>query len=291
MPGFIKPQLATLRATVPRGDQWLHEIKFDGYRVQIHLNRGKRKVYTRNGLDWTKRFSVIAGALDIPGQAIIDGEVLVVHEGRTNFSELQAELAAGNQDRLTFYAFDLLWHDGDLRRLPQIERKQALLDLLGENGIEAPIVYSEHLTGDGQEMFRHAAKLGWEGIVSKRADAPYRSDRNEGWLKIKTVQTGKFPVIGFVKDLTGVAALYLGKREGKDLVYMGKVGTGWLRTISSQIRKQLDTVVSPKSKLTKPIKKPKAVWVEPSFMAEVEYRDITSEGLLRQSSFKGLKKG
>src|ERR1700690_2032833 len=95
MPGFIKPQLATLRATVPRGDQWLHEIKFDGYRVQIHLNRGKRKVYTRNGLDWTKRFSVIAGALDIPGQAIIDGEVVVVHGGRTNFSELQAELAAG----------------------------------------------------------------------------------------------------------------------------------------------------------------------------------------------------
>jgi bifunctional non-homologous end joining protein LigD len=290
MPGFIKPQLATLRAKAPKGDQWLHEIKFDGYRVQIHLNKGKRKVYTRNGLDWTKRFSVIAGALDIPGQAIIDGEVVVVHDGRTNFSELQAELAAGNQDRLTFYAFDLLWRDGDLRRLPQIERKQALLDLLGENGIEAPIVFSEHLTGDGQEMFQHAAKLGWEGIVSKNTQAPYRSDRNEAWLKIKTVQKGSFPVIGFVKDPTGVAALYLGKREGKNLVYMGKVGTGWSRTVSSQIRKQLDTVVSPKSKLTKPVNKPKAVWVEPSFTAEVEYRDITSEGLLRQSSFKGLIK-
>jgi len=288
MPGFIKPQLATLKTRAPKGEQWLHEIKFDGYRVQIQLNKGKRKVYTRNGLDWTKRFSVIAGALDIPGQAIIDGEVVVVHDGRTNFSELQAELAAGNQDRLTFYAFDLLWRDGDLRGLPQIERKQALLDLLGENGIEAPIVFSEHLTGDGQEMFEHAAKLGWEGIVSKNTQAPYRSDRNEAWLKIKSVQTGKFPVIGFVKDPAGVAALYLGKREGKDLVYMGKVGTGWSRTGSSQIRKQLDTVVSPKSKLTKPVNKPKAVWVEPSFTAEVEYRDITSEGLLRQSSFKGL---
>jgi bifunctional non-homologous end joining protein LigD len=131
----------------------------------------------------------------------------------------------------------------------------------------------------------------WEGIVSKNADAPYRSDRNEAWLKIKTVQQGKFPVIGFVKDPTGVAALYLGKREGNDLVYMGKVGTGWSRTMSSQIRKQLDTVVSPKSKLTKPIRKPKATWVEPSFMAEVEFRDITSDGLLRQSSFKGLTKG
>jgi bifunctional non-homologous end joining protein LigD len=291
MPGFIKPQLATLKAKAPVGPQWLHEIKYDGYRVQIHINAGRKKVYTRNGLDWTKRFSLIAGALDIPGQAIIDGEVVVVHEGRTNFSELQTELARGDQDRLVFYAFDLLWRDGDLRKRPLIERKQMLSDLLGENGIEAPVIYSEHLSGDGREMFEHAAKLGWEGIVSKRADALYRSERTEAWLKIKTVQLGKFPVIGFVKDPAGVAALYLGKREGKDLVYMGKVGTGWSRTVSSQIRKQLDTVVSPKSKLTKPIKKPKATWVEPTFVADVEFRDITSEGLLRQSSFKGLKRG
>src|SRR6185436_8544439 len=181
MPGFIKPQLATLKSKAPKGDQWLHEIKYDGYRVQVHV-RGRKKVYTRNGLDWTKRFSAIAGALDIPGEAIIDGEVVVIHEDRTNFSELQAELAAGRQDRLVYYAFDLLWRDGDLRKLPQIERKQALLDLLGENGIEAPVVYSEHLVGDGQEMFRHAAKLNWEGIISKWADAPYRSERSENWL-------------------------------------------------------------------------------------------------------------
>jgi bifunctional non-homologous end joining protein LigD len=290
MPGFIKPQLATLRSKAPSGDQWLHEIKFDGYRVQAHIEAGKKRVFTRNGLDWTKRFSVIAGALDVPGQAILDGEVVVIHEGRTNFSELQAELAAGRQDRLVYYAFDLLWRDGDLRKLPQVERKQMLSDLLGENDIGQPVVYSEHLTGDGQEMFEHAAKLNFEGIVSKNAQAPYRSDRNEAWLKIKTVQQGKFPVIGFVKDPTGVAALYLGKREGNDLVYMGKVGTGWSRTVSSQIRKQLETVVSPKSKLTKPIRKPKATWVEPMFFADVEYRDITSEGLLRQSSFKGLKR-
>jgi bifunctional non-homologous end joining protein LigD len=228
-----------------------------------------------------------AGAFDISGQAIVDGEVVVVHEDRTNFSELQAELAAGRQDRLVFYAFDLPWRDGDLRKLPQIERKQMLDDLMGENDVDMPVLFSEHLTGDGQEMFEHAAKLGWEGIVSKRADAPYRSERTEAWLKIKAVQEGKFPVIGFVKDPTGVAALYLGKREGKDLVYIGKVGTGWSRTVSSQIRKQLDTVTSPKSKLTKPIKKPKATWVEPSFTAEVEFRDITSEGLLRQSHSRG----
>ena len=133
MPGFIKPQLATLKTKAPQGDRWLHEIKYDGYRVQVHVNSGRKKVYTRNGLDWTKRFSVIAGALDVPGQAIVDGEVVVVHEGRTNFLELQVELAAGRQDRLVYYAFDLLWRDGDLRKLPQIERKQLLLDLLSEN--------------------------------------------------------------------------------------------------------------------------------------------------------------
>src|SRR5215203_2711312 len=289
MPGFIKPQLATLKSMAPKGDQWLHEIKYDGYRVQVHLNKGRKKVFTRTGLDWTKRFTEIAGALDIAGEAIIDGEVVVVHEGRTNFSELQAELAAGRQDRLVFYAFDLLWKNGDLRRLPQIERKQLLLDLLGENDIGLPVLFSEHLVGDGQKMFEHAAKLNWEGIISKRTDAPYRSERNENWLKIKTVHKGKFPVVGFVKDPSGVAALYLGKQEGKDLVYMGKVGTGWSRTVSSQIRKQLDTVVTPKSKLTRPIRKPSATWVEPKFFADVEYRDITSEGLLRASSFKGLK--
>jgi bifunctional non-homologous end joining protein LigD len=282
MPGFIKPQLATLKSKAPKGGQWLHEIKYDGYRVQVHLNRGRKKVFTRTGLDWTKRFTEIAGALAIQGEAIIDGEVVVVHEGRTNFSELQAELAAGRQGRLIYYAFDLLWRNGDLRRLPQIERKQLLLDLLGENDIELPVLFSEHLVGDGQKMFEHATKLNWEGIISKRADAPYRSERTENWLKIKAIHKGKFPVVGFVKDPSGVAALYLGKKEGNELVYMGKVGTGWSRTVSSQVRKQLDTVVSPKSKLTKPIKK------EPTFVADIEYRDITSEGLLRASSFKGL---
>ena len=137
-------------------------------------------------------------------------------------------------------------------------------------------------------MFEAAARLNYEGIVSKRADAPYRSERPEAWLKIKAVQRGKFPVVGFIKDPTGAAALYLGKREGKDLAYMGKVGTGWSRTTSSQIRKAPDTVVSTKQKLTKAIRKPKATWVEPKFFAEVEYRGVTSEGLLRASSFKGL---
>ncbi|OSJ36827.1 MULTISPECIES: non-homologous end-joining DNA ligase [Bradyrhizobium] len=291
MPGFIKPQLATLKMKAPAGEDWIHEVKYDGYRIQLHLDGDTHKAFTRNGHDWIKRFSVIAGAFDLPYQAIIDGEVVVIHEGRTNFSELQAELAGRRQDRLLYYAFDLLWLDGkDLRKTSQLARKELLKELFDTHGVEAPALYSDHLIGDGQEMFEHAALLNYEGIISKRVEAPYRSDRNEGWLKVKAVQHGKFPVVGFVKDPSGVAALYLGKKEGKELVYMGKVGTRWSRTVSSEIRKKLDTVVRPKAKLTKPIRKPKATWVEPTFYADIEFRDITSEGLLRASSFKGLSR-
>ncbi|MCP3388853.1 non-homologous end-joining DNA ligase [Bradyrhizobium sp. CCGB12] len=290
MPGFIKPQLATLKDNAPSGGQWIHEIKYDGYRVQVHVDRGATKIFTRNGHDWTHRFSHIAGSFRLRSRTIFDGEVVVVHEGRTNFSELQADLAKGRQDRMLFYAFDILHHNGeDLRGKSQLYRKERLKELI--DMLDPPILYSEHHDGDGQAMFEAAAKLNYEGIVSKRADAPYRSERTEAWLKIKAVQRGKFPVVGFIKDPTGVAALYLGKQEGKDLVYMGKVGTGWSRTTSSQIRKALETVVSPKQKLTKTLRKPKATWVEPKFFADVEYRDITSEGLLRASSFKGLSKG
>ncbi|MGR4932280.1 non-homologous end-joining DNA ligase [Bradyrhizobium sp. CAR08] len=291
MPGFISPQLATLKMKAPSGAQWIHEVKYDGYRIQLHINGDDRKAFTRNGHNWVNRFSVIAGAFNIAGQAIVDCEVVVIHEGRTNFSELQADLGRGDQDRLVYFAFDLLWLDGkDLRRMVQLARKELLKQLIDENGLEAPIFYSEHHEGDGGALFEAASKLNYEGIVSKRVDAPYRSERGEAWQKIKTVQREKFPVIGFIKDPAGVAALYLGKQEGKELRYMGKVRTGWSRTKSAEIRKALDTVVSPKQKLTKPIKKPKATWVEPKFYADFEYRDITSEGLLRASSFQGLLK-
>lgn len=292
MPGFISPQLATLKMKAPSGAQWIHEIKYDGYRIQLRIDGGDRRAYTRNGHNRLGKFSKIAGAFDIEGQAIVDGEVVVIHEGRTNFSELQADLGRGDQDRLIYFAFDLLWLDGkDLRKLSQLARKELLKELMQQNKLKDPIFYSEHHEGDGQALFMAASRLNYEGIVSKRVDAPYRSERVEAWQKVKTVQREKFPVVGFIKDPSGVAALYLGKQEGKELRYMGKVGTGWSRTTSRQIRNALDTVVSPKSKLTKAVEKPKATWVEPKFYAEVEYRDITSEGLLRASSFKGLSKG
>ena len=137
-------------------------------------------------------------------------------------------------------------------------------------------------------MLAQACKLKFEGIISKNTGGPYRSERSDAWIKVKCLQRSKFLVVGFVKDPTGVAALHLGRQEGKDLLYAGKVGTGWSRTVSGQIRKKLETVVTPTSKLTRPIRDAKAIWVEPKFLADVEYRDVTADGLLRAASFKGL---
>jgi bifunctional non-homologous end joining protein LigD len=217
MPGFIKPQLATLKMNAPSGDQWIHEVKYDGYRIQVHLDRGKVRIFTRNGHDWTKRFARIAESFPLRSSTIFDGEVVIVHEGRTNFSELQADLANGRQDRMLFYAFDCLYHNGeDLGPKGQLYRKEVLKSLT--DMLHPPVLYSEHVPGDGQALFKAASRLNYEGIVSKLADAPYRSERTEAWQKIKTIQKGKFPVVGFIKDPSGIAALYLGKKEGKDLV-------------------------------------------------------------------------
>jgi bifunctional non-homologous end joining protein LigD len=198
MPGFIGPQLATLKMKAPSGAQWIHEVKYDGYRIQLHIDGDTRKAFTRNGHNWVNRFSVIAGAFNIEGQAIVDGEVVVIHQGRTNFSELQADLGRGDQDRLVYFAFDLLWLDGkDLRRMAQLARKELLKEFIEANEVERPILYSEHHEGDGQALFEAASKLNYEGIVSKRVDAPYRSERVEAWQKIKTVHREKIPCCWF----------------------------------------------------------------------------------------------
>jgi len=151
MPGFVPPQLAFLRSKPPAGDNWLHEIKYDGYRLQIHLDKGRVTIRTRTGLDWTKRFSAIAAAFDIlVDRAVFDGEVVAVKDGRTNFSELQAALAAGRQEALTVNVFDLLFLEGfDLRDSPLSERKRILKELLEETGVSGPILYADHLVSDG----------------------------------------------------------------------------------------------------------------------------------------------
>jgi bifunctional non-homologous end joining protein LigD len=192
---------------------------------------------------------------------------------------------------MLYYAFDLLHLDGyDLRRVPLVERKRLLKDLFDRTGLATPVLYSDHME-DGAAMFAGAQRLNWEGIVSKRADAPYRSgDRSDSWQKIKTSMRDSFPIVGYIPATGGIAALYLGKREGKELRYVGKVGTGFTMKVSADLRRRLDAIETPKSKLTPAVRKPKAKWVEPSLIAEVEYRDITSEGYLRHLSFKGLAK-
>jgi bifunctional non-homologous end joining protein LigD len=288
MPGFIKPQLATLKTKAPVGEQWVHEIKFDGYRLQAHAALQRVTLFTRNGYDWTNRFASVAAALKRgPQSAIFDGEVIVEKDGRPNFSELQAALAAGTSSRMIYYIFDLLYLNGyDLRGCALADRKGLLRDVLAN--VKRPIRYSEHLTEDGATMFRHACMMNLEGIISKNATATYRSERNENWLKVKCVQRERFPVIGFIKEVDGISALYLGREVDGELTYAGKVGTGFTRKSSMDVRKRLQPLVTPHAKLAKRLKKPKATWVEPKLYADVEFRDITSEGQLRHSSFKGL---
>jgi bifunctional non-homologous end joining protein LigD len=286
MPGFVEPQLATIKTKPPKGD-YLHEVKFDGYRIQVHISAGKATIYTRSGLDWTKRFRPIVDALDLNVSAVLDGEIVVVEDNRTNFSLLQADLASSRKDRMALYVFDILFLEGqDLRDVRLIDRKE-VLEHLGRK-FRSPVFLSQHFEVDPSDLFESAGRLGLEGIVSKRKDAPYKSGRSEAWIKVKCIQKGRFPIVGFVPDVGGIAALYLGKREGKELVYAGKVGSGFSHKTSMSVRRKLEPLVTKESRLTRKVRKPKAKWVEPRYYADVEFRDITSDGLLRQSAFKGM---
>jgi bifunctional non-homologous end joining protein LigD len=290
-PGFVPPQLATLRNDPPRGDKYVHEIKFDGYRLQAHLHGGLPSLWTRSGLNWTKRFPPIAVALShIPAtQLIVDGEVISANEhGAANFSQLQDDLSNSRYDRVAYYAFDLLYLDGyDLRAVPLIERKKALHELLAEAGAAHPIIYSEHFDTDGASLFRQACEMKLEGIVSKFIGAPYKSERNESWVKVKCVQTARYEVIGYK---TGATSLYLAKREGKDLLYVGKAGTGFTNSMILELARLLKPITLEKMPLAKkPDRKNKIDhWAAPKYWAEVEYRDITTDGLLRHTTFRGL---
>jgi bifunctional non-homologous end joining protein LigD len=290
-PGFIKPQLATLHVRPPQGEQYLHEIKFDGYRLQGHLRGGLPTLFTRKGLDWTKRFPTVAHALpEIPAtELIVDGEVISGNEhGAANFSQLQDDLSKSRYDRMAYYVFDLLYLDGyDLRAVPLYQRKQALQELLAEAGSVQPIILSEHFDTAGAGLLKQACDMGLEGIVSKFKGAPYKSERNESWVKVKCLQTGRYEVIGYKK---GATSLYLAKREGKDLIYVGKAGTGFTNTMILELAGLLRPITVEKMPLAKkPDRKNKIdYWATPKYSAEVEYRDITTDGLLRHTTFRGL---
>jgi bifunctional non-homologous end joining protein LigD len=196
IPGFIEPALATLGSKVPSGAGYVHEVKLDGYRVQAHLNDGRVTLFTRSGLDWTKRFPTIAGDIArLPaGKLILDGEVVSSDaEGRPNFGALQDDLKGRRYDRMVYYAFDLLHLDGfNTRTAPLIERKRLLQSCLTEAASSAPgVIYSEHFD-DGVDLYGRAFRMGLEGVISKRADAPYRSGRTEAWVKVKCWKQDRF---------------------------------------------------------------------------------------------------
>lgn len=292
-PGFVEPCHPTQHPKAPVGERWLHEIKVDGYRCQLHVWHGTVMAYTRRGYDWANRFRSIADAAKtLPvREAIIDGEVIVPGpDGLSDFGELQSELAAGRSDRFVYYAFDLLYADGyDLRSSPLIARKEALERLLASIP-SGRFLYSQHVEDDGPTVHARACEMSIEGIVSKLKDSAYRSGRNESWVKTVCRKRETFPVVGFVrKEPRTIAALYLGRREGRELVYAGKAGTGFTGDTARDLRERLDPIATRKSPLTKPVKKPKATWVKPGILVDVEYRAVTEDGRLRHASFKGLR--
>jgi bifunctional non-homologous end joining protein LigD len=291
-PDFIEPCHPTQHAKSPSGKQWVHEIKVDGYRLQLRIWHGTVTAYTRRGYNWAPRFQTIAAAAtSLPiKDAVIDGEVIVATpEGLSDFGALQEELGAGRSDRLTYFAFDLLYVDGyDLRGSPLLARKEALHRVL--EGASGRFLYSQHLTDDGAKVHARACAMGIEGIVSKLADSPYRSGRNETRVKATCRKRETFVVVGFVPAPAGsLKAIYLGRREGKDLIYSGKAGTGFTGETARALREKLDPIAVRKSPLTVPVKKPKAIWVKPEVLADVEYRSITADGRMRHGSFKGVR--
>lgn len=295
-PGFIPPCDPTLREHAPSGSDWLHEIKIDGYRAQLHVHAGRIIVYSRSGYDWTKQFGQIAHAAQALAdrELIIDGEATVLgNTGLPDFQALRRELAKKHSDRLIYLAFDLLYLDGhDLRRVPLFERKRALKDVLAK----APpnIACSDFLElQDGGTVYAHACEMGLEGIVSKRRDSPYRSGRQDVWIKLKCTKSDTFPIVAFVEKLGArprkIASLYVGRHEGDRLLYAGKARSGYTESIARELREKLDPLIIKRSPLSVPMKKPKATWVKPAVDAEIEYGGITDDGLLRGAVFKGLR--
>ncbi len=299
LPPFVEPSLAAVCDRPPSGAKWVHEIKFDGYRVQARIDGGKIRMKTRKGLDWTERFRSIATALDALGLAsgLLDGEIVVEDAGGiASFNALQEDLSAGRQDRLRYRVFDILYAEGfDLTPAALIERKALLQRILEVMPPDSPVLFSEHIDDDGPAMLKHACRLGLEGIVSKRADLPYRSGRGEHWLKSKCTHSEEFLILGHSPSTVAAAsigALLLGYREGGKLHYAGRVGTGWSAEMAKTLRTTLDAIPASKPPLANamPEGSEKGVrWAEPKLVCEVQYRGWSADRILRQSSFRGLR--
>jgi bifunctional non-homologous end joining protein LigD len=275
LPGVIEPARATAIASVPNGERWIHVIKFDGYRVQVHLVNEVVKVYTRRGNDWTKRFKKVADdAWHISaGSAIIDGEIVVpAADGTTDFSVLQNELK-GKSKKIVLVAFDLLYLNGyDLRKLPLVERKAHLKKLISGTNVQ----FSESFETDGHEMYKHACKVGLEGVVPKVRDSCYTSGRMNGWVKKACAQRETLTIADFALDGNDWDGIYLGRREGSDLIYAGNLDHGFDKASAAELHKRLTPLI----RKTQPYAKrtsQKGIWVEPELLAEIEYRAKSAE--------------
>ncbi|MHB1304076.1 MAG: DNA ligase D [Acidiphilium sp.] len=298
LPDFVEPMLASLAKAPPAGERWVHEIKFDGYRLQARIAAGRVKLLTRSGLDWTKRFGkdVLAALRALPADAaLLDGELIVESDaGASDFSALQADLSEGRSDRFAFYVFDLLHLDGhDLRGLPLLRRKEMLQTLIGA---EAEFIrYSHHFEDDGALVLRHACRLSLEGVVSKLKDGPYRSGRGKGWVKSKCSARQEFVVGGYVPSTTArkaIGSLVLGVHQGENLVHVGRVGTGFSQAVAEDLFRRLEAMRVKDSPFAERLTAEEARqvrYVRPELVAEVEFRAWTADHHLRHAAFRGLR--
>ncbi|MER9138503.1 DNA ligase D [Mesorhizobium sp. M0830] len=295
---FVEPQLATLERDAPPGKDWLHEVKFDGYRMQAQIAGTDVRLLTRTGLDWTAKFGdeIIAELAGLKcSDAIIDGEIVVLADsGVSSFALLQADLSARRTDRFLYYVFDTMRLDGkDLRAEPLVERKQALRDLLGKQPEYAAVRFSDHFAEPGNIMLEHVCRMGLEGVVSKRADAPYRSGRGPTWVKSKCTARQEFVIGGYLpsdKTGRGLRSILVGFHEGGKLHYAGRVGTGFSGKGANELKAKLDRLKATASPFSAAVPKGKGlVWVKPELVGEVEFRSWTSDRIIRHASFQGLR--
>jgi bifunctional non-homologous end joining protein LigD len=299
-PKFRAPQLATLVDSVPAGNRWMHEIKFDGYRALLSAAGDKVHVFTRSGKDWTDKFAPLVeavSALDLP-PCLVDGEIVAYgKDGNPDFSSLQAVLKRGHgsqkaKDNLSFHAFDLLEANGeDLTRLPNIERKERLEALL--KGVQPPVHVADHVLGAGEKLYRAMCEAGQEGIISKAIDAPYRSSRTKSWVKVKCTRRQEFVIIGWKKSSAkgrSFSSLLLAQHEGKELVYKGNVGTGFSQATMAELSDRfakLERKTAPAE--VDRVSSRGVTWLTPKLVAEIAFAEFTADGNVRHGSFLGLR--